>query len=96
MLIIDVFDHATLFQPGRLQTARQSAILFPEPLLIDEHRETLLKAELAGIGRLDLCAEGVRHSVQFHRVKFFNGGLIQHDGPFKVGCGHCSSVVGGS
>jgi hypothetical protein len=42
--------------------------------LIDEHRETLLKAELAGIGRLDLCAEGVRHSVQFHRMKFFKVG----------------------
>lgn len=68
MLVIDIFDHATLFQPGRLQTARQSAILFPEPLLIDEHREALLEAELTGIGRLDLRAEGVRHSVQFHRM----------------------------
>jgi hypothetical protein len=51
-----------------LKTARQSAILFPEPLLIDEQGETLLEAKLTGIGRLDLRAEGVRHSVQFHGV----------------------------
>ena len=68
MLVIDVFDDTALFQPGRLQTARQGAILFPEPLLIDEQGEALLEAELAGIGRLDLRAEGVRHSVQFHGV----------------------------
>jgi hypothetical protein len=37
-------------------------------LLIDEHREALLEAESRGIGGLDLRAEGIRHSVQFHDV----------------------------
>jgi len=37
-------------------------------LLIDEHAKALLKAKLRGVGGLDLGAEGVRHSVQFHRV----------------------------
>jgi len=41
---------------------------FPEPLLIDEQGETLLEAKLTGIGRLDLRAERVRHSVQLHGV----------------------------
>jgi hypothetical protein len=36
--------------------------------LIDEQCEALFKAELAGIGGLDLGAEGVSHSVQFHSV----------------------------
>jgi len=50
MLIIDVFHHAALFQPGRLQAPCERAIFPPEPLLIHEHRKALLEAELAGIG----------------------------------------------
>jgi len=68
MLIVDVFHHSALFQTSRLQTPRQCAILFPEPLLIDEQRIALLEAELARVGCLDLCAEGIGHSVQFHGV----------------------------
>jgi hypothetical protein len=63
MLVIDIFDHATFFQPGRLQASRQCAILSPEPLLIDEHREAFLEAELGGIGGFQLRTEGIGHSV---------------------------------
>jgi hypothetical protein len=68
MLVIDVFDNAALLQSGRLETPGKSAVFLPEPLLIDEHAEALFEAKLAGIGGLDLGAEGVRHSVQFHRM----------------------------
>ncbi len=68
MLVIAIFDDAALFEPGGLQAASQSPVLFPEPLLIDEHGEAFLEAELAGIGGLDLRPEGVGHSVQFHGV----------------------------
>ena len=84
MLVIDVLDHAALFQLGRLQAARQSAVLLPEPLLIHQHGEALLEAELAGIGALILRAEGVGHAVQFHGVQFFNRRLIQHGVSFGV------------
>ena len=57
-----------VFDVRGAQPPRQSAILFPEPLLIDEQGETLLEAKLTGIGRLDLRAERVRHSVQLHGV----------------------------
>jgi len=68
MLIIDIFDDSARFQPGRLQASRQCTILFPQPLLIDEHGEALLEAELAGIGGFELRTEGAGHSVQFHGV----------------------------
>src|SRR5437764_2300762 len=78
MLVIDIFDHATFFQPGRLQAPRQRTILSPKPLLIDEHRKAFLEAELAGIGGFQLRMEGIGHSVQFHGLKFFNRWLVQH------------------
>jgi hypothetical protein len=68
MLIIDIFDHSALFQPGRLKTSCQRAIFLPEPLLIDQHREAFLEAELTGIGGFHLRTESIGHSVQFHRM----------------------------
>ena len=78
MLIIDILDHAPFFQVGGSQTPGQCAILFPQPLLIDQQRKAFFEAELAGVGGFQLCAEGVGHSVQFHGVKFLDGLLIQH------------------
>jgi hypothetical protein len=64
-----------------LQTARQSAILFPEPLLIDEHREAHLKAELAGIGRFD-CAR--KASTILCRFIVCNFSMVGCGGPFDT------------
>ena len=82
MLIVDILDHAALFQVGGPQTPGQSAILFPQPLLIDEHGKAFFKAELTGFGGFQLRAEGVGDSVQFHGVKFLDGLLIQHRDSF--------------
>ena len=59
MLVIDVFDYAALFQPGRLQAASQSPILVPEPLLVDEHGNTPPEARLARLGVRDRAPAGV-------------------------------------
>src|SRR5579883_599698 len=61
-----------------LKPSRQRAVLFPQPLLIDEQRKTLLESELACAGTFQLRPERLSHSVQFHRVQFFYGGLVQH------------------
>src|SRR4051812_24707847 len=68
MLIIDVFHHAAFFQLGGLKTSGEGTILLPQPLLIDEHGETLVESKLGDVGRFQLSAEGVRHSVQFHSI----------------------------
>src|SRR5580698_5911855 len=78
VLVVDIFDDAALLQAGRPQTVRQSAVLFPEPLLIDEQAKAFFETELAHVGGLQLSAEGIRHSVQLHGVQFFNRGLVQH------------------
>jgi hypothetical protein len=95
VLVVDVFDNATFFQAGRAKTVGQCAILFPQPLLVDEQTKALLESELAHVGVFQLSAEGIGHPVQFHRVQFFNRWLVQH--VLSMGCGfYCNSVVGGS
>src|SRR5215475_166769 len=78
MLVIDILHYAALFQVSGSQTARQGAVLFPQPLLIDDQREAFLEAELAGFGGFQLSAEGVGQSVQFHGMQFLNGLLVEH------------------
>src|SRR5712691_1501275 len=84
VLVIDVLDYAAFLQVSRSQTTCQSTVLFPEPLLIDQQSQAFLKAELARIRGFQLSAEGIRHSVQFHGVKFFNRLLIQHADSFRT------------
>src|SRR3954467_6045037 len=78
MLVIDVFDDTAFFQFCKTETARQRAILLPEPLLIDQHGKAFLETELAHVGGFQLRAKGIGHAVQLHRVQFFNRRLIQH------------------
>src|SRR6476646_6889262 len=67
-----------------LQPPGQSAVLFPQPLLIDEQRKALLESELACSSAFQLCPECFRHSVQFHRIQFLYGGLVQHVESFSL------------
>jgi hypothetical protein len=95
MLVIDILDDAAFFQVSGAQAPRQSAILFPEPLLIHEHGKAFFEAELGGFGGFQLRAEGVGDSVQFHGVKFIDGLLVQH-GTFFLCRRYCTSPVSGS
>jgi hypothetical protein len=79
------------------QAPRQGAVLFPDPLLIDQQRQAFFEAELSNFGSLQLSAEGVGKSVQFHGMQFFDGLLIQHVSSFLDYAGrYCTSLVGGS
>jgi hypothetical protein len=53
------------------QAPCQSAVLFPQPLLIDQQCKALFEAEQAGFGGFQLCTEGVSDSVQFHSRAVF-------------------------
>src|ERR1041385_6193865 len=82
MLIVDIFDNPALLQMGCPQAACQCPVFFPEPLLIDQQRETLLETELAGIGVFQLPAECIGHSVELHDMEFLYRLLIQHASSF--------------
>jgi hypothetical protein len=56
----------------------ECAVLFPEPLLVDEQAKALLKGELTHVGVFQLSAEGVGHSVQFHGVQLLDRWLVEH------------------
>ena len=76
MLVIDIFDDASFFQLGGTQAPLQCAVLFPEPLLIDQQAESFFEAQLCGVSSFQLCSEGVCHAVQFHRLELVQRGLI--------------------
>src|SRR6266704_1036226 len=78
MLIVDIFDDAAFLQAGRAKTMRECAVLFPQPLLVDEQAEALLEGKLAHVGVFQLSAEGIGHSVQFHGVQFLDRRLVEH------------------
>ena len=97
MLVIDILDHAALFQVGGSEAPRQSAVLFPEPLLIDDQGKAFFEAQLTGFGGFQLRTESVGESMQFHRMKFVDGLLIQHMSFLSSLSRHyCTSLVGGS
>jgi hypothetical protein len=68
MLIVDIFHDAAFLQAGRAKAVGECAVLFPQPLLVDEQAKALLEGELTHVGVFQLSAEGVGHSVQFHDV----------------------------
>src|SRR5437763_14021571 len=80
MLVIDVFDDTAFFEFCKAETARQRAILLPEPLLVDQHSKAFIETELAHVGGFQLRAKGIGHAVQLHRMQFFNRRLIQRSG----------------
>src|SRR5580692_5299816 len=84
VLVIDVLDYAALLQVSGSQASCQGPVLFPEPLLIHQQRKTFFEAELAGLCSFQLCAEGVRHPMQLHNVKFLYRWLIQHTDSFPT------------
>ena len=78
MLVVNVFHDAPLLQTGRAKPVSQCAVLLPQPLLVDEQAEALLKSQLAHFGSFQLSAEGFSHSVQFHSVQFLDRWLVQY------------------
>jgi hypothetical protein len=60
------------------QAVLQGPVLSPVPLLIDQQREALLKAQLGDSGLLGLGTKGLGHSEQAQAMQLLQGLLIQH------------------
>jgi hypothetical protein len=78
MLVIDIFKDTTFLKVRCSEAPLQGTVLLPQPLLVNQQCEAFFKSEIADFGGLQLCAERIGDSVQFHRVKLIEGLLVQH------------------
>ena len=64
--VVDILDAGVAAKFGGVQTSCQGLILAPVPLVIDQHRQAVEKAQLASGRVLLLRLQCVGHAVQPH------------------------------
>ena len=73
--VIDGLDTGIVTESGALQATCERLVLAPVPLLVDQHREAFLKAQL-GRGRvLLLCFQRFHHAVKTHANELLHHGF---------------------
>ena len=74
--VVDVFHASGTFQARGLEPPGQHLVLPPGPLLIDQQRQAVQKAQLPRGGVLFLLSESFDHPLQPERLQFFHHRLL--------------------
>ncbi len=69
---VDVLDTGGLSESSVFEACGQGAVLFPDPLPLDQHGQAIVKIQVGAVRLLALFFPGFGHTVEFHGVEFFH------------------------